>query len=54
MKKTLGTIIAAIAVVLGTGTFALAEYAGGRGSGNFPSSTGLLDCGGDGDYQPKT
>jgi len=35
MKKTLGTIIAAIAVVLGTGTFALAEYAA-AGAGNFP------------------
>ncbi|HOJ52509.1 MAG TPA: hypothetical protein PLT64_07875 [Syntrophales bacterium] len=35
MKKTVGTIIAAIVVVLFTGTFALAEYAA-AGAGNFP------------------
>ena len=35
MKKTLGTLVAAIVVVLCTGTFALAEYAA-AGVGNFP------------------
>ena len=35
MKKTLGTMVAAIVVVLCTGTFALAEYAA-AGVGNFP------------------
>jgi hypothetical protein len=35
MKKTLGTMVAAILVVLLTGTFALAEYAA-AGVGNFP------------------
>ena len=35
MKKTLGTMVAAMVVVLCTGTFALAEYAAG-GVGNFP------------------
>ncbi|MFA5179739.1 MAG: hypothetical protein WC405_00335 [Syntrophales bacterium] len=35
MKKTLGTMVAAIVVVLCTGTFALAEYAA-EGIGNFP------------------
>ncbi len=35
MKKTLGTMVAAIVVVLCTGTFALAEYAA-AGVANFP------------------
>jgi len=35
MKKTLGTLVAAIVVVLCTGTFALAEYAA-AGVANFP------------------
>ena len=35
MKKTLGTMVAAIVVVLCTGTFALAEYTA-AGIGNFP------------------
>jgi FtsH-binding integral membrane protein len=35
MKKTLGTMVAALAVVLLTGTFALAEYAA-AGVANFP------------------
>ena len=35
MKKTLGTMVAAMAVVLLTGTFALAEYAA-AGVANFP------------------
>lgn len=35
MKKTLGTMIAAMVVVLLTATFALAEYAA-AGAGNFP------------------
>ncbi len=35
MKKTLGTMVAAMVVVLCTGSFALAEYAA-AGVGNFP------------------
>ncbi|MCK9196109.1 MAG: hypothetical protein M0P16_03930 [Syntrophales bacterium] len=35
MKKTLGTIVAAMVVVLFTGTFAMAEYAA-AGVANFP------------------
>ena len=35
MKKTLGTMVAAIVVVLCTGTFVLAEYAA-AGVANFP------------------
>ena len=35
MKKTIGTMAAAMVVVLCTGTFALAEYAA-AGVGNFP------------------
>ena len=35
MKKTLGTMVAAMVVVLLTGTFALAEYAA-AGVANFP------------------
>jgi hypothetical protein len=35
MKKTLGTMVAAMVVVLLTGTFAFAEYAA-AGAGNFP------------------
>ena len=35
MKKTLGTMVAAMVVVLLTGTFALAEYAA-TGADNFP------------------
>ncbi|MFA6413597.1 MAG: hypothetical protein WCW53_12955 [Syntrophales bacterium] len=35
MKKTIGTMVAALAVVLLTGTFAFAEYAI-AGAGNFP------------------
>ena len=35
MKKTLGTMVAAMVVVLCTGTFAMAEYAA-AGVGNFP------------------
>ncbi len=35
MKKTLGTMVAALVVVLCTGTFAFAEYAM-AGVGNFP------------------
>jgi len=35
MKKTLGTMVAALAVVLLTGTFALAEYVA-AGVANFP------------------
>ena len=35
MKKTLGTMVAAIVVVLLTGTFAMAEYAA-AGVANFP------------------
>jgi hypothetical protein len=35
MKKTLGTMVAAMVVVLLTGTFALAEFVA-AGAGNFP------------------
>ena len=35
MKKTLGTMVAAMVVVLLTGTFAMAEYAA-AGVANFP------------------
>ncbi|MCK7504303.1 MAG: hypothetical protein MZV70_09575 [Desulfobacterales bacterium] len=54
MKKTLGTIVAAAAVVLLTATFGFAEYAA-AGATEFPVfSTGMPDCGRTDFSQPET